>query len=161
MSGKKKPRVARWSPTNPIAYAKIMAGPVDAQARATVNGKRHMALVRFAEGNVTSHDMTVFDYVVHIGRAMAEAKVGIELLQLTDRAADVIADVRRRMTLHELGELGAILPEEGEYSTLQHLVALVDMQMQSITFGQYEACQRSAVGALQRAGLFSPPGATT
>lgn len=157
MNGKKKPRVARWSPTNPIVYAQIMAGPVDAKARATVNAKRHMALVRLAEGNVTAHDMTIFDYVVYIGRAMAQAKVGIELLELSDRAAAVIAKVRQRMKLHELGELDAVMPEQDEYDTLQSLVELVDMQMQSITFGQYEACQRSALGALQRDGLFAGP----
>lgn len=154
MSGKKKPRVTRWVPANPIGYAKIMAAPIDATERAQVNARRHAALIRYAEGNANSADLTMFEYLVYIGRAVAESGQGIEVLEVADQAQAAIDDARRRMDLHELGAIG---PGPGDYDTMQLLVALIDMQMQSVGRNDYQACQRRAIGALQRAGLFKLP----
>lgn len=156
MSGKKKPRQPRWVAKNSLMLAATLAAPVDDETRAIVNAQRHMALVRFAEGNATAHDLTIFDFAAAIGRSLAAVGVGVEVLALAERAREVI-DAARHSMKHGLGDT---TPGREEYDTLQQLVALVDLQMQSMSRGEYERCQRSAIGALQRDGLFNPTEAT-
>jgi hypothetical protein len=151
MNGIKKPRRPRWARTDGLELAQAMARPVDDATRAEVNAMRHAALIRFAEGNTSTKDMTLFDFVVHIGREIAKANVGIEVLGLAARAEAVILAIRQR-----LADSGSTGTKPGEYGTLQELVALVDLQMQSMSRREYEACQRSAIGSLQRANLFNP-----
>lgn len=155
MNGKKKPRQPRWVADNSLLVAAALVAPVEDEVRARVNGQRHLALVRFAEGNATRHDLTIFDFTAAVGLAVAETGVGIEVQELARKAERVITDARLRLDQNPLGTIQA--PTAPDYEILQELVALVDLQMQSMSRGDYQACQRSAVGALQRAGLFNPP----
>lgn len=149
MTRKRSNYRGRWSadkvPFTPLTMAMAGAAPVPDEVRAAANAMRHAALVRFAEGAGTTADMTLFQFVAHLARELGRAGIGIEGMELADRAQAVV-DAARSRTDFAAGAQA----QPGEYDTLQELVQVVDLQMQSLCLRDYELIQRKAFAAAQR-----------
>ncbi|MBH2008300.1 MAG: hypothetical protein I8H71_01235 [Xanthomonadaceae bacterium] len=131
---------------DPIAHAIAGARPVSDEKRLRMCVMRQKSLLAYAEGRATELDISVFEGALLAARELAMIGIGIELLDICDRADKVVAAARQWMAEH--GDTGTLGP--AEYPLLLELCELLDLQYQSVPLSTLEAVLRRVVHAAER-----------
>jgi hypothetical protein len=126
---------------NPIAYAIAGARPVDDEKRLKVKAWRDMTLIAYAEGRAVERDLAILEGALALARELALDGIGIELLNICDRAKPVLTAQRDRLESND----STIHPGPGDFALMQEMCELLDMQCQVVPLSQYEVCQRRAM----------------
>jgi hypothetical protein len=131
---------------DPIAYAIAGARPVSDEKRLKVKAARDMTLIAYAEGRAVERDLAILEGALAIARELARDGIGIELLDICDRAQAILTAQRDRLESND----STIQPGPGDFDLMQEMCELLDMQCQVVPLSQYEVCQRRACHAVAR-----------
>jgi hypothetical protein len=122
---------------NPIAYAIAGARPVDDEKRLKVKAWRDMTLIAYAEGRAVERDLAILEGALALARELALDGIGIELLNICDRAKPVLTAQHER--------LQRIATTVEGLQAMRDLAEWHDLQRTSVDRSTYErAIQRTA-----------------